>query len=283
MSLINDALKRAKQAQQNDAPPAVRQAMKPVDTLQRRTPLPKYLIPALIVILLIVADLLIWSWWKGRSRDTAPESVIATTPAVQTPKAQAPFAPPPQVASTPAQALQPIVKPKLPTPAHPVSTFKPTPSPVPKARIEKQPPKVVQPKSQTKPQPTVVVKPEVNQSVPVVTPPPQVQPVPSAPKAIAPAATSTTVASLPEVKPVVKPVAAIPTVKPPTELPPPPKVEFPPLQLQGVFYLPSRPSAVVNGRTVVVGDSIGEAKVQAIDQRSVKMELKGQVKVLWLQ
>jgi hypothetical protein len=59
-------------------------------------------------------------------------------------------------------------------------------------------------------------------------------------------------------------------------------VEFPPLTLQGIFYRPKNPSALINGRTLFVGDQIGEVKVIAIEQRSVKVELRGVVKVLWL-
>ncbi|MCX8156399.1 MAG: hypothetical protein N3J91_08135, partial [Verrucomicrobiae bacterium] len=64
--------------------------------------------------------------------------------------------------------------------------------------------------------------------------------------------------------------------------PPPANVEFPPLTLQGIFYRPKNPSAVINNRTLFVGDQIGEVKVIAIEPRSVKVELRGVVKVLWL-
>ena len=71
----------------------------------------------------------------------------------------------------------------------------------------------------------------------------------------------------------------------PQPQPPPPaaaQVEFPPLTLQGIFYRPKNPSALINGRTLFVGDQIGEVKVIAIEPRSVKVELHGAVKVLWL-
>jgi hypothetical protein len=54
-------------------------------------------------------------------------------------------------------------------------------------------------------------------------------------------------------------------------------------KLQGIFYRPTNPSAVVNARTVFVGDRIANAKVKAIDQQSVTLEVSGETKVLTLQ
>ena len=54
-------------------------------------------------------------------------------------------------------------------------------------------------------------------------------------------------------------------------------------RLQGIFYRPNNPSAVVNSRTVIVGDRIGNAQVKAIDQRSVTLDCAGEIKVLTLQ
>jgi hypothetical protein len=54
-------------------------------------------------------------------------------------------------------------------------------------------------------------------------------------------------------------------------------------RLQGIFYRPNNPSAVVNSRTVFVGDVIANARVKAIDQRSVTLDCAGEIKVLTLQ
>jgi len=54
-------------------------------------------------------------------------------------------------------------------------------------------------------------------------------------------------------------------------------------RLQGIFYRPANPSAVVNAKTVFVGDRIANAKVKAIDQQSVTLEVAGETKVLTLQ
>ncbi len=53
-------------------------------------------------------------------------------------------------------------------------------------------------------------------------------------------------------------------------------------KLQGIFYRPSSPSAVVNARTVFIGDSVGSAKVRAIDERTVTLDIAGETKVLTL-
>jgi hypothetical protein len=57
----------------------------------------------------------------------------------------------------------------------------------------------------------------------------------------------------------------------------------PAFKLQGIFYRPANPSAVVNARTVFVGDRIANAKVKAIDHQSVTLEVGGETKVLTLQ
>lgn len=54
-------------------------------------------------------------------------------------------------------------------------------------------------------------------------------------------------------------------------------------RLQGIFYRPNNPSAVVNSRTVFVGDVIANARVKAIDQRTVTLDCAGEIKVLTLQ
>jgi hypothetical protein len=54
-------------------------------------------------------------------------------------------------------------------------------------------------------------------------------------------------------------------------------------KLQAIFYRPSNPSAVVNARTVFVGDRIDNARVKAIDRQSVTLEIAGETKVLTFQ
>jgi hypothetical protein len=54
----------------------------------------------------------------------------------------------------------------------------------------------------------------------------------------------------------------------------------PPLKMQGIFYAHQRPSAIINGQMVYVGDRVGGATVIAIDPRSVTIEISGKTQVL---
>lgn len=70
------------------------------------------------------------------------------------------------------------------------------------------------------------------------------------------------------------------TVAPePAPEPPRPQTVF---RLQGIFYRPSSPSAVINTKTVFIGDIVDEAKVKSIDRQSVTLVHDGQTKVLTL-
>jgi hypothetical protein len=51
-------------------------------------------------------------------------------------------------------------------------------------------------------------------------------------------------------------------------------------KLQGIFYRPERPAALLNGRTVLVGGTRGEYRVVAISQQSVTVVRAGQTNVL---
>jgi hypothetical protein len=52
------------------------------------------------------------------------------------------------------------------------------------------------------------------------------------------------------------------------------------LTVQGIFYKTNDPSAIVNGKTVFVGDTVGAARVVAIERQSVTVELAEGRKVL---
>jgi len=56
-----------------------------------------------------------------------------------------------------------------------------------------------------------------------------------------------------------------------------------PFKLQAIFYRPTNPSAVINSKTVFVGDLIANGKVKAIDRQSVTIEVGGEIKVLTFQ
>jgi hypothetical protein len=55
---------------------------------------------------------------------------------------------------------------------------------------------------------------------------------------------------------------------------------FPNLKVQGIFWRPSRPSVVINGKSLFVGEKIEKAKVVAIDQETVTVVWNGEQRVL---
>ena len=57
---------------------------------------------------------------------------------------------------------------------------------------------------------------------------------------------------------------------------------FPAVKLQGIFFRLKNPEAMVNGKTVRVGESVLGAKVTRIDRREVVVEWNGQSKTLSL-
>jgi hypothetical protein len=55
-----------------------------------------------------------------------------------------------------------------------------------------------------------------------------------------------------------------------------------PIRLQGIVYDPSRPSAMINGKTLFVGDRLGAMQVVAIDRNSATLVGGGQTNLLTL-
>jgi hypothetical protein len=55
---------------------------------------------------------------------------------------------------------------------------------------------------------------------------------------------------------------------------------FPKLVLQGIYYRPSRPSVVINSKTLYVGDKVAQAKILAIDRKEVTVQWGNEVRVL---
>lgn len=84
----------------------------------------------------------------------------------------------------------------------------------------------------------------------------------------------------PVVKPV-KPVAPVnePAPTPATNAPP----LFPELKCRGVVPNGEKATAVINGRTVAIGEMIEGVTVVAIEPGSVTVEFKGEQKVVWLE
>jgi hypothetical protein len=206
MSLINDALKRAKQAQKNQPPAGTSgPQFRPAEPTPRKSNNLSWFLPLAIFIAMTLVILLVWSQsHKNDSRTIAQKPGVVNQ---SSPTASA--------ASPPATALQ--------TPAIPAKLVAPAPA----------------------------LKP--------------VEPTPSAATPTAPPVTTQTSA----------PVAAAPVVAP-TPKPAPPR-------LQAIFYNPQRPSAIIDGKTVMIGDKLGEFRVRAITQDSATLTSAAQTIVLTLE
>ena len=77
--------------------------------------------------------------------------------------------------------------------------------------------------------------------------------------------------------------AAIASIAPTNALVVEAKPVFPSVRLQGIFFQASRPSALINAKTVFIGDKVASAKVTAITRDSVTLQWNGETKVLTLE
>jgi hypothetical protein len=81
----------------------------------------------------------------------------------------------------------------------------------------------------------------------------------------------------------IAPVAVITPPSPATNVPPaaaaPARNVEPEFRIKGIIYTSSRPSAIVNGRIVGLGDRVNGATVIGISQTSVTLLVKGQHKI----
>lgn len=83
------------------------------------------------------------------------------------------------------------------------------------------------------------------------------------------------VAPVPVTNAAATPVAAAPAAVPAPN-------GFPVLKVQGIFYRAKNPAAMINSKTVFVGERVSDAKVVAITTDSVTVEFAGKTKVLSL-
>jgi len=212
MSLINDALNRAKQAQQNNPPPPPDLPFRPADpSPPQSSGRPILLIVVVLVVLGLAALLVVLAWPKRGAERTVADAMQSEAPAVETitPSAEAPPTNP-----------VPVVEPAFETPP-------PEPAPA------------------------------------VVPPPATVEPA---------TPTNTPVVAATNDSPTNVTVAAADTTPPKPALP----------KLQGIFYRPERPSAVVSGKNVFIGSRVGEFHVLAITKESVTVGSATQTNVLSL-
>jgi len=211
MSLINDALKRAKQAQtQAQASPSVAAGpqLRPVESVAHVNKPFGLLLPAALVVLIGIGLFLVWGrFHKTPGSNTNSQIVNHTTPS---------SAPEPS-AIQPAKAAVPAQK----TAAEPSS------------------------KEQGE---TVVFGP------------------PSGGQSVAPASKS----SLPEVAVSVASVEKSGVAS------------SYPVRLTGIVFHPTRPAAMIGGKTLFINDKVGEWRVVAIDRESATLSNAGQTNVLTL-
>ncbi len=79
MSLINDALKRANQAQKQTARPRPPLSpLQPVESIRRPAAWTSYLVPALLVVVLATAGWFLHAWWQSRQSQSLPLVVNAS-------------------------------------------------------------------------------------------------------------------------------------------------------------------------------------------------------------
>lgn len=258
MSLINDALKRASEAQRAQREPrmpvAIMHPAGEVDAPAAGGPSdpsprgPRLGSPALLRIvlgvgLLAVAVILLLVWWHNRP-PSEPQETIAqpqkATPskeAATNPAALSPIAPlPPRLAPT--NAVTNVVA------VQPTNTVTPPP-------VVPAPPPMTNAVALRPPIPTPTLPPvETNRppTLPAVTLAPP-EPVPP---------------------------------KPPVAVKPPAEPAFPQLKLQGIIYRAKNPSALVNGHNVTLGDMIENTRVVSIGRDSVFFEFRGRTNEVFL-
>jgi hypothetical protein len=208
MSLINDALRRAKEAQeQAPVPRSPHLPFRPVEPAQQsaRRGL-GLLLPAALAAVALLALLVVWQWTRMRGA-AIPTEVNARTAHV------------PQ-AATPASALA------------------------------AQPAPVQAPAS------------------------------PPSPLSGAAASVAADAASAPTYEPLAGIQESDATNEPAITAPTPPKPA--PLRLQAIIFNPRRPSAMISGKTLFIGDKLGDLRVVAISKESAILAGAGQTNVLTL-
>jgi len=241
MSLINDALKRAKEAQRQAPPPAsIGPQLKPVES----PPLPRSATGMLIPMTLIVATLLaLFLLWSLRTRTESG----ATTDV----RAQATSADPDSLSSPSTTEMTSLL----------------SSSSVPKASLAGAKAASDLQSSRQATGPAVghlsMTMVEAHDQTPTV-------PRTNQPTAVA-VGTGSRAANISTVS------DSLSNNQVPTEVAPP---KPPPLKLQGVVFDPKRPSAVINGRTVFVGDRVREMRVAAITVNSAILVGSGRTNVL---
>jgi hypothetical protein len=255
MSLINDALKRAgktRDPRRAVRHPAPHPALQPVEGSPSGAVAPPWLIPVLLSLVLAMAGFFLLSWWKTRP-PTSMASAALQPPVPERVPASPAFAPV-RGAAPPVQAIQ------APAPIIPAvggrnqgrSSIKINTNLVVRTNL---------------PSRTSTIPGATNDGAAETASTPSPPAAPAVVDVPGPAAPAVTNAATPGVVP------APAVVSKPT---------FPTVKVQGIFYREDNPSALINGRTVYVGDRLEDMRVTKIEKNSVTLEWEGQSKVISL-
>lgn len=214
MSLINDALKRAKEAQQQAAPaPASNLQLRPIEPAQYTRPSIGLMLPAALAVVALLVLFFLWQL-AHRTSAAAPTEVKARTAA---------------------PALPPSAPQAVATSVAPVPTAQPDIAPLPA---------------------------------------PSTKPMPGSAGALGPNAASDSTNA---------PVAAASDAganKAADIEAPPPKPA--PTKLQGIVFSRTRPSVMIDSKTLFIGDKLNGYRVTAIDRESVTLVSTSQTNILTL-
>lgn len=263
MSLINDALKRAHQQQQNQPPRVPGAPLQPVNYEQRGpNPWIFFAVIPLAILLLGVVGWYLLTPSKSKAHHFQGVNTVkqATSPRQISGENSL------NVPASEVQSLSRNIELRQTRGENMVTAPK----------MELRPPNVTQtPISETKPR--AIEPPPAN---PVARPnlaartKPNPPPVPA--ESRAPSTARETLVTPPPAPAVASSAASADPVAATV------KVEFPNLKLQGIYYRLNNPSVLINGRTLFVGDRIEGARVVKIERQSVTLEVNGQQKVLEL-
>jgi hypothetical protein len=218
MSLINDALKRAKQAQLDAPRPTISGLhLRPVEPSQGLRQRIGLMLPAITLVAITLAALVGWRVFLKSNPAKSP-SRISPAPASD-------------LAARPAEELVAKAAPA-------VNEAQPQPASAPSAGVEF---------------PAAVPGSSTPASTPGTLP-------------------GATIPSTPD--------GAVADSPVPAETPPAPKTA--PLKLQGILFDPAHPAAMISGRTLFIGEKLGEWRVVSISQESATLVNAGQTNFLAL-
>ena len=226
MSLINDALKRAKQAQvRQPTVPVTEPSLEPVVAPVGGQGQPGWLIPIAVLAGLLLAFWFLVLWWRASQRDAAAAQAKS------------------EATNQVAQVMSAVEKLTKSHPVKPVS--------VP-----------------TGPSPFLSASASPSSAISFPAPPASAPPIPQISHAAQPLLASPV--QTPEIR-------ADQAASPPA-----PTESGTNFKLQGIFYRSSQASALINGKTLFVGDEIDGATLVTIERQAVRLVQSGRTNVLKL-